>query len=89
MAITALGTDLARVRLVSAVASSGTVGAAFNGSTLATSVTSPAIGSYALVKAGSATPTITVNGASLSTSAITLSSSSGCSAAARTDRQAS
>ena len=75
-AITALGTDLARVRLVSAVASSGTVGAAFNGSTLATSVTSPAIGSYALVKAGSATPTITVNGASLSTSAITLAAGS-------------
>lgn len=75
-AITALDTDLARVRLVSAVASSGTVGAAFNGSTLATSVTSPAIGSYALVKAGSATPTIGVNGASLSTTAITLAAGS-------------
>jgi len=75
-AITALDTDLARVRLVSAVASSGTVGAAFNGSTLATSVTSPAIGSYALVKAGSATPTISVNGASLSTTAITLAAGS-------------
>ena len=75
-AITQLDTDLARVRLVSAVASSGTVGAAFNGSTLATSVASPAIGSYALVKAGSATPTITVNGASLSTSAITLAAGS-------------
>ncbi|MGR6805064.1 DUF4397 domain-containing protein [Sphaerotilus natans] len=75
-AITALDTDLARVRLVSAVASSGTVGAAFNGSTLATSVASPAIGSYALVKAGSATPTISVNGASLSTAAITLAAGS-------------
>lgn len=75
-AITQLDTDLARVRLVSAVASSGTVGAAFNGSTLATSVTSPAIGSYALVKAGSATPTISVNGASLSTAAITLAAGS-------------
>lgn len=75
-AITALDTDLARVRLVSAVASSGAVGASFNGSTLATSVTSPAIGSYALVKAGSATPTISVNGASLSTTAITLAAGS-------------
>lgn len=75
-AITQLDTDLARVRLVSAVASSGTVGAAFNGSTLATSVASPAIGSYALVKAGSATPTISVNGASLSTAAITLAAGS-------------
>lgn len=75
-AITAIDTDLARVRLVSAVASSGTVGAAFNGSTLATSVASPAIGSYALVKAGSATPTISVNGASLSTAAITLAAGS-------------
>jgi hypothetical protein len=75
-AITALDTDLARVRLVSAVASSGAVGASFNGSTLATSVTSPAIGSYALVKAGSATPTISVNGASLSTAAITLAAGS-------------
>ena len=75
-AITQLDTDLARVRLVSAVTSSGTVGAAFNGSTLATSVTSPAIGSYALVKAGSATPTISVNGASLSTAAITLAAGS-------------
>lgn len=75
-AITQLDTDLARVRLVSAVTSSGTVGAAFNGSTLATSVASPAIGSYALVKAGSATPTISVNGASLSTAAITLAAGS-------------
>ena len=75
-AITALDTDLARVRLVSAVASGGTVGATFNGSTLATSVASPAIGSYALVKAGSATPTISVNGASLSTAAITLAAGS-------------
>ncbi|GIX53534.1 DUF4397 domain-containing protein [Sphaerotilus sulfidivorans] len=75
-AITQLDTDLARVRLVSAVASSGTVGAAFNGSTLATSVASPAIGNYALVKAGSATPTISVNGASLSTAAITLAAGS-------------
>ncbi|KDB54184.1 hypothetical protein X805_01660 [Sphaerotilus natans subsp. natans DSM 6575] len=75
-AITAIDTDLARVRLVSAVASSGAVGASFNGSTLATSVTSPAIGSYALVKAGSATPTISVNGASLSTTAITLAAGS-------------
>ena len=75
-AITQLDTDLARVRLVSAVASGGTVGAAFNGSTLATSVASPAIGSYALVKAGSATPTISVNGASLSTAAITLAAGS-------------
>lgn len=75
-AITQLDTDLARVRLVSAVASSGTVGAAFNGSTLATSVASPAIGSYALVKAGSAAPTISVNGASLSTAAITLAAGS-------------
>ena len=75
-AITQLDTDLARVRLVSAVASGGTVGAAFNGSTLATSVASPAIGSYALVKAGSATPTISVNGASLSTAAVTLAAGS-------------
>lgn len=75
-AITQLDTDLARVRLVSAVTSSGTVGAAFNGSTLATSVALPAIGSYALVKAGSATPTISVNGASLSTAAITLAAGS-------------
>jgi hypothetical protein len=52
------------------------VGASFNGSTLATSVTSPAIGSYALVKAGSATPAITVNGTSLATSAITLAAGS-------------
>ncbi|MDQ5896874.1 MAG: hypothetical protein QG612_960 [Pseudomonadota bacterium] len=74
--ITPINTDLARVRLVSAVASNGAVGASFNGSTLATSVTSPAIGSYALVKAGSAAPTITVNGTSLSTASVTLAAGS-------------
>lgn len=52
---------LARVRLVSDVSGNATVSAAVGGRTLATA-TSPAVGSYVLVQAGTQLVTTTVNG---------------------------
>jgi uncharacterized protein YdbL (DUF1318 family) len=52
---------LARVRLVSDVSGNATVSAAVGGRTLATA-TSPAVGSYVLVDAGTQLVTTTVNG---------------------------
>ncbi|MGA0611128.1 DUF4397 domain-containing protein [Caldimonas sp. KR1-144] len=61
-----------RVRLVSSVTSTGSVGAAVNGTTLATAQSSPSVGGYANVTAGALTGTFTVNGVAITTPTATL-----------------
>lgn len=55
----------ARVRLVSSVTSSGSIGAIVNGTTLATAQRAPSIGSYVNVTGGALNGTFTVNGAAI------------------------
>jgi len=60
-AVTANKNTTTRVRLVSGVFPAASVAADINGTTLATDLTSPAVGArYALVNSGTATPTVTV-----------------------------
>jgi hypothetical protein len=63
--VTAYKNTAARVRLVADVAANGTVTASANGVSLAASLKSPVVGSYALVTAGSLSMTASVNGATV------------------------
>lgn len=63
--VTALANTQARLRVVAAASSNALVSASFNGTSVASSAKSPTIGSYARVTAGSAAPTVTVNGSTL------------------------
>lgn len=71
-AVTAYQNTSARLRLVASVASAGRVGLANGDTTLVASLTSPGIGVYQLVAAGSLTPTVTVGGTAVGTTAQTL-----------------
>lgn len=64
-AVTALANAQARVRMVSALPTNLSVAGAVNGTTLPLLGGSPAVGSYALVPAGTSTPQVTVNGGTL------------------------
>ena len=64
-AVTALTNAQARVRVVSALPTNLAVAGAINGTTLPLLGGSPAVGSYALVPAGTSTPQVTVNGGTL------------------------
>jgi hypothetical protein len=67
-ASTALNNTKARVRVVASVDTSGSVTGALGGVLLATGLTSPAVGTYALVDAGTNVPlTLKVNGATVVT----------------------
>jgi len=70
-ALTNLANTHARVRVVSGL-SSGSISASLDGTQVLSSTTSPAIGSYAKVTAGTPAVTMTVNGAAVSVSAPTL-----------------
>lgn len=71
--VTSLTNTQARVRVVGSVSSNGLVSAYMSGTTLLSSSSSPTIGSYYTLTAGSLTPTVVVNGSTLSTSAQTFS----------------
>ncbi|MDT7833888.1 DUF4397 domain-containing protein [Aquabacterium sp. OR-4] len=61
--VTALSNSKARARVVAAVSGNGKVTAQINGSTLASSATSPSIGSYALIDGSATAPVVlAVNG---------------------------
>lgn len=64
--VTALNNTEARVRVVSGVSNGGTVTATFDGATVASASTAPAIGSYAKLTAG--TGTLALSGTSTSAS---------------------
>lgn len=73
-ASTVLANTQARARLVASVSANGRVGASANGSTLASSLTSPGIGSYTLVTGSATAPvTVTVDGVAVSVPAQALS----------------
>lgn len=69
--VTAYKNTAARVRLVADVAATGTVTATANGVSLAASLKSPVVGSYALVTAGSLSMTASVNGATVAVPELT------------------
>ena len=62
----------ARVRLVASAASTGTVAATVNGTVLSAGLRSPAVGNYALVDAGSAAMTVSINGTAVAAPSTTL-----------------
>lgn len=66
----------ARVRLVAGAAANGTAGAVLNGTTLSAGLTSPAVGSYALVPAGALTGSATLDGVALALPDATLAAGS-------------
>jgi hypothetical protein len=68
--VTAQKNASARMRLVADTTASGVVGATVNGVTLSSGLKSPSVGSYALVPAGPLATTLTVNGATVSTSGL-------------------
>lgn len=70
---TAHANTLARVRLVAGVADNATVAATVGSTTLAAGARSPAVGSYALVSAGSPALSILVNGTAVATNALAAS----------------
>lgn len=61
----------ARIRLVAGSTANGTVAATVNGSTLASGLRSPSVGSYTLVPAGAMSTDIQVNGVAVATSGLT------------------
>jgi len=61
-AVTAFNNTLARARVVGSVSGNGKVTAALGGTSLLANATSPAIGSYTQVTAGSTVATLVVNG---------------------------
>lgn len=67
---TAHANTLARVRLVAGVADNATVAATVGTTTLSAGARSPAVGSYALVSAGSPALSILVNGTALASNAL-------------------
>lgn len=66
-AVTALTNKQARVRVVSALPSNQAVTASFNSTTLPLLGSSPAVGGYTLVPAGTSAPQLTVSGTTLTT----------------------
>jgi hypothetical protein len=70
--LTVVANTQSRVRVAAAVADGATVAVTLGASTLLGGVGAPAVGSYNLVTASSVTPAVTVNGASVSTTAQTL-----------------
>jgi hypothetical protein len=68
----ALANTLARVRIVAAVAGNGRVTASLGGSALMTAGTSPSVGAYTTVAAGSPAFSLSVNGQPVSTQNVTL-----------------
>lgn len=71
-AVTAYRNTSARVRLVASVAAQGRIGLAIGGTTLVAGLSSPGLGTYQLVAAGTVTPVITVNSVALGTAPQTL-----------------
>ena len=70
--VSALGNTLARVRLVASVAENGKVTASLGGSALMTAGTSPTVGAYTTVTAGTPAFSLSVNGQPVSTQNVTL-----------------